>query len=74
MPTLRWVEQLGTLAGLSPAQRSKPIRAFNFKQSSDEQLKTAEGASPRLVNPWSAPATPVQTWGTRPKRGICFLS
>jgi hypothetical protein len=28
-----------------------------------------KGASPRLVNPCSAPATPVQTWGTRPGSG-----
>ncbi len=28
-------------------------------------IKTKEGASPILFNPRSAPATPVQTWGTR---------
>ena len=32
-----------------------------------ERKKTEEGASPILFNPCSAPATPVQTWGTRPE-------
>ena len=64
MPTLGWVR---TALLFSAAQRSKPIWAFNFKQSSDEEMKTSEGASPVLSTHVVPRLAPVQTWGTRPE-------
>jgi hypothetical protein len=58
----RFAQDDGFVGGLEPSCR-RVLSFFDFAARKRQQRK---GLRPILFNPCSAPATPTQTWGTRP--------